>query len=141
MYTNANSTCHKGRYRSLVQLLSIPLSVFWPANLGCRLLYLLSHVTFNESSGSVVLLCRTLLRAIFFSTTISSQDSIKYLEDLDAERFCIFITHSDHPAPGWSSHTEKIDMFRKFISVPRNIKDFVNFLLSTLFICFQNRCY
>jgi hypothetical protein len=37
------------------------------------------------------------LSAIFFSTTISSQDSIKYLEDLDAERFCIFITHSDHP--------------------------------------------
>jgi hypothetical protein len=33
MYTNAtcNSTYHKGRYRSLVHLLTISLSIFWPA--------------------------------------------------------------------------------------------------------------
>ena len=48
------------------------------------------------------------LSAIFFSTTISSQDSIKYLEDLDAGRFCIFITHSDHPGRcvGWWMNDE-----------------------------------
>ena len=28
---NANSTYHKGRYRSLVHLLTISLSIFWPA--------------------------------------------------------------------------------------------------------------
>ena len=40
------------------------------------------RVTFNvpaQQSSCVV------LSAIFFSTTVSSQDSIKYLEDLNAE--------------------------------------------------------
>ena len=53
MYTNAYSTYHKGRYRSLVHLLTISLSVFWPANLGCRLLYLQSLVTFMLSGPLV----------------------------------------------------------------------------------------
>ena len=36
------------------------------------------------------------LSAIFFSTTISSQDSIKYLEDLDAERWLNDFVSSSH---------------------------------------------
>ena len=76
MYTNANSTCHKGRYRSLVHLLTISLSVFWPANLGCRLLYLQSLVTINESSGSAVLLCRTQCNIFQYDRLIAGLDQV-----------------------------------------------------------------
>jgi hypothetical protein len=76
MYTNANSTCHKGRYRSLVHLLTISLSVFWPANLGCRLLYLQSLVTLNESSGSAVLLCRTQCNIFQYDHLIAGLDQV-----------------------------------------------------------------
>ena len=76
MYTNANSTYHKGRYRSLVHLLTISLSVFWPANLGCRLLYLQSLVTFNESSGSAVLLCRTQCNIFQYDHLIAGLDQV-----------------------------------------------------------------
>ena len=76
MYTNANSTYHKERYRSLVHLLTIPLSIFWPANLGCRLLYLQSLVTFNESSGSAVLLCRTQCNIFQYDHLIAGLDQV-----------------------------------------------------------------
>ena len=76
MYTNANSTYHKGRYRSLVHLLTISLSVFWPANLGCRLLYLQSLVTINESSGSAVLLCRTQCNIFQYDHLIAGLDQV-----------------------------------------------------------------
>ena len=76
MYTNANSTYHKGRYRSLVHLLTISLSVFWPANLGCRLLYLQSLVTINESSGSAVLLCRTQCNIFQYDRLIAGLDQV-----------------------------------------------------------------